>query len=82
MSCLPPVKGIPYDFNGSLSLENQYIILAQKVCELETIINDNMQSWFTKWAEENIDNIIGNIIYNENDESISFTITRNFNKEV
>ena len=82
MSCLPPVKGIPYDFNGSLSLENQYIILAQKVCELETIINDNMQSWFTKWAEENIDNIFGNIIYNENDESISFTITRNFNKEV
>ena len=40
MSCLPPVKGIPYDFDGSLSLESRYIILAQYVCE---ILNNNTQ---------------------------------------
>lgn len=78
MSCLPPVNGIPYNFNGALSLENRYIILEQKVCELERIINDNMQTWFNKWAEENIDKIFGTIIYNEQEESISFTI----NKEI
>lgn len=74
MSCLPPVKGIPYDFNGCLSLESRYIILAQYVCEMKKNIDDHMEDWFENWVKENLDNIFGNIMYNQPTETITFSV--------
>lgn len=74
MSCLPPVKGIPYDFNGSLSLESRYIILAQYVCKLSKDIDENLRTWIAQWVTENIDNIFGNIMFNEDSGNLSFSI--------
>lgn len=74
MSCLPPVKGIPYDFNGSLSLESRYIILAQYVCEMKKAIDEHMTDWFEDWVKENLDNIFGNIMYDQTTETITFSI--------
>lgn len=74
MSCLPPVKGIPYDFNGALSLESRYIILAQYVCEMKKAIDEHMQDWFKDWVNENLDNIFGNIMYDQPTETITFSV--------
>lgn len=74
MSCLPPVKGIPYDFNGALSLESRYIILAQYVCEMKKNIDEHMQEWFKDWVNENLDNIFGDIMYDQPTETITFSV--------
>lgn len=74
MSCLPPVKGIPYDFNGALSLESRYIILAQYVCEMKKAIDEHMADWFEDWVKENLDNIFGNIMYDQPTETITFSV--------
>lgn len=73
MSCLPPVKGIPYDFDGSLSLESRYIILAQYVCEMKNAIDNHMTDWFEDWVKENIENIIGQVMYEEDTETLVFS---------
>lgn len=74
MSCLPPVKGIPYDFNGALSLESRYIILAQYVCEMKKAIDEHMKDWFEDWVKENLDNSFGNVMYDQPTETITFSI--------
>ena len=70
MSCLPPVKGIPYDFDGSLSLESRYIILAQYVCEMKKAIDEHMTDWFEDWVKENLDNML---------QKLTLTVLEDFN---
>lgn len=79
MSCLPPVKGIPYDFDGSLSLESRYIILAQYVCEMKKAIDEHMTDWFSEWVKENLDNIFGEIMYEQSTETLKFSINNIIN---
>lgn len=74
MSCLPPIKGIPYDFDGSLSLESRYIILAQYVCEMKKDIDEHMIGWFENWVHENLENVFGKIMYEEDTETLVFSI--------
>lgn len=74
MSCLPPIKGIPYDFDGSLSLESRYIILAQYVCSMKKAIDEHMTDWFEEWVKENLDNIFGEMMYDQPTETITFSV--------
>ena len=74
MSCLPPVKGIPYDFDGALSLESRYIILAQYVCEMKKALDEHMTDWFKEWTKENLENIFGQVMYEEDTETLVFSI--------
>lgn len=82
MSCLPPVKGIPYDFDDALSLESRYIILAQYVCEMKKAIDEHMADWFEDWVKENLDNIFGDIMYDQATETITFSVDTVIGKAV
>lgn len=68
------IKGIPYDFNGNLSLENKVIMLSNAVCQMADALNDNLQAWFSQWAVENLDKIFGNIMYDAETETLIFDI--------
>lgn len=68
------IKGIPYDFNGTLSLESKVILLQNAVCQLSGAVDNNLQAWFSNWANENLDKIFGSIMYEEDTETIIFDI--------
>ena len=68
------IKGIPYDFNGNLSLENKVIMLSNAVCQMAEALDDNLQSWFSQWAIDNLDKIFGNIMYEAQTETLIFDI--------
>lgn len=71
---IPPINGIPYDFNGCLSLENRYIILAEYVRRLYNDVDNNFNEYLTNWANENLSNILGDIMYTEETENLKFKI--------
>lgn len=73
-NCYPPIRGIPYDFNGNLSLENMYRILAADFCDMKNKIDNSMEKLFTEWAKVNLENIFGNIMYDQRTETITFSI--------
>lgn len=68
------IKGIPYDFNGTLSLESKVILLQNAVCQLAGAVDDNLQAWFSQWAIDNLDKIFGNIMYEAKTETLIFDI--------
>lgn len=68
------IKGIPYDFNGNLSLENKVILLSNAVFQMADALDDNLQSWFSQWAVDNLDKIFGNIMYKADTETLVFDI--------
>lgn len=73
-NCYPPIRGIPYDFNGNLSLENMYRILAADFCDMKNKIDNSMEILFTEWAKANLENIFGDIMYDQGTETITFSI--------
>lgn len=73
-NCYPPIRGIPYDFNGNLSLENMYRILAADFCDMKNKIDNSMETLFSEWAKANLENIFGDIMYDQKSETITFSI--------
>ena len=73
-NCYPPIRGIPYDFNGNLSLENMYRILAADFCDMKTAIDNNLTAWFTEWVKLHLEEVFGNVMYNQDTETITFSI--------
>lgn len=73
-NCYPPIRGIPYDFNGTLSLENLYRILASDFCGMKDAIDHQMNAWFAEWVKNNLEGVFGDIMYSQDTETITFSI--------
>lgn len=80
--CFEPCRGIPYSFNGCLSMEQKVNILAKNFCSMKEDINNEMNDWFKEWVINNLDGVFGDIMYNEEEEKVTFSITPLINNAV
>lgn len=66
--------GIPYSITGALTLEQKYIILANAFIGFEKDISDHLTSWFDEWVKENLDGVFGDIMYEQDTETVIFSV--------
>lgn len=66
--------GIPYSIDGALTLEQKYIILANAFVAFEDDVSKNLDSWFTSWVEKNLSTVFGDVMYDEDSETLTFSI--------
>lgn len=73
MNCCT-IKGIPYNFDGCLTLESKVIQLSQAVCVMADAVDNEFEQWLENYVRNNLSRIFGEIMYVPETETIRFSV--------